>query len=115
MDTIPGLVAMLTPAGEVDVVNHELVEDLRAGAGRDEAVGHERDGSSDDPPRVGPVSTQAIASGMLYDFEARVGRFDGVDRWCQVRGLPHRDTSEHIARWFVLLTDIDAGSAPRRR
>ena len=45
MDTIPGLVAMLTPAGEVDVVNHELVEDSRPGAGGDEAVGHERDGS----------------------------------------------------------------------
>ena len=45
MDTIPGLVAMLTPAGEVDVVNHELVEDLRTRAGGDEALGHERDGS----------------------------------------------------------------------
>ena len=26
VDTIPGLVAILTPAGEVEVVNHQLVE-----------------------------------------------------------------------------------------
>ena len=26
LDTLPGLVAILTPTGEVDVVNHELVE-----------------------------------------------------------------------------------------
>jgi PAS domain S-box-containing protein len=107
MDTIPGLVAMLTPAGEVDVVNHELVE--YCGQGLDAMKQWATNGTvhADDLPRVGQVFTPAIASGTPYDFEARVRRFDGVYRWCQIRGLPHRDASEHITRWFVLLTDID--------
>ena len=107
MDTIPGLVAMLTPAGEVDVVNHELVEYCGQGLEAMKHWGTNGTVHADDLPRVGQVFTQAIASGTPYDFEARVRRFDGVYRWCQIRGLPHRDTSEHIARWFVLLTDID--------
>ena len=62
---------------------------------------------SGDLPQMVPVFTRAIVSGEPYDFEARIRRFDGVYRWCQVRGLPLRDTSGHIARWYVLLTDID--------
>ena len=37
----------------------------------------------------------------------RIRRFDGVYRWFHVRGLPLHDTSRHIARWYVLLLDID--------
>ena len=107
MDTIPGLVAMLTPAGEVDVVNHELVEYCGQGLEAMKQWGTNGTVHADDLPRVGPVFARAIASGTPYNFEARVRRFDGVYRWCQIRGLPHRDTSEHIARWYVLLTDID--------
>ena len=107
MNTIPGLVAMLTPAGEVEVVNHELVEYCGQPLEAMRQWGTNGTVHADDVPRVGPIFTQAIAAGEPYDFEARVRRFDGVYRWCQIRGLPHRDTSEHIARWYVLLTDID--------
>ena len=62
---------------------------------------------SEDLPRVIQVFTEAITSGDPYDFEARIRRFDGVYRWFQVRGLPLRDMSGHIARWYVLLSDID--------
>jgi PAS domain S-box-containing protein len=51
--------------------------------------------------------TQAIASGEPYDFEARLRRFDGAYRWFQVRGLPRRDASGAILRWYALHTDID--------
>ena len=45
VETIPGLVATLSPAGEVEFVNKGLIEVLRSGTGGDETVGHERDGS----------------------------------------------------------------------
>src|SRR5262249_17802862 len=54
-----------------------------------------------------PLFAQAIAAGDPYDFEARIRRFDGAYRWCQVRGLPLRDAAARIVRWFVVLTDID--------
>jgi PAS domain S-box-containing protein len=61
----------------------------------------------EDLPRILPVFTQAIAAGDPYDFEARIRRFDGDYRWFQVRGLPLHDTSGHLIRWYVLLSNID--------
>ena len=107
VDTIPGLVAMLTPAGEVEVVNHELVAYCGQTLDAMKQWGTNGTVYSGDLPQMVPVFTRAIVSGEPYDFEARIRRFDGVYRWCQVRGLPLRDTSGHIARWYVLLTDID--------
>ena len=105
--TIPGLVAILTPAGEVDVVNDELVEYCGQPLEAMKQWGTNGTVHTDDLPRVGQVFTQAIASGNPYDFEARIRRFDGVYHWCQVRGLPFRDPSGRILRWYVLLSDID--------
>ena len=107
MDTIPGLVAMLTPAGEVDVVNQQLVEYFGQPLEALKQWGTNGTVHSDDLPHVAQVFTKAITSGEPYDFEARIRRFDGVYRWFQVRGLPLRDRGQHIARWYVLLTDID--------
>ena len=105
--TIPGLVAILTPAGEVDVVNHELVEYCGQPLEAMKQWGTNGTVHADDLPHVVQVFTQAITSGDSYDFEARIRRFDGVYRWCQVRGLPFRDPSGRIVRWYVLLSDID--------
>jgi PAS domain S-box-containing protein len=107
VDTIPGLVATLTAAGEVDAVNQELVEYCGQPLEAMRQWGTNGTVHSDDLPHVGQVFTQAIAAGDPYDFEARIRRFDGIYRWCQVRGLPLRDTNGHIARWYVVLTDID--------
>src|SRR5262249_22173730 len=61
----------------------------------------------EDRPRVFEVLGPAIASGQPYEFEARIRRFDGDYRWFQVRGLPLRDTRGEVARWYVLLSDVD--------
>jgi PAS domain S-box-containing protein len=107
LDTIPGLVAMLTPTGEVDAVNHELVEYCGQPLEAMKQWGTNGTVHSADLPDIVPVFSQAIASGKPYDFEARIRRFDGVYRWCQVRGLPLCDASGYVSRWYVLLTDID--------
>jgi PAS domain S-box-containing protein len=107
VDTIPGLVAILTPVGEVDVVNRELVE--YCGQRLEAMKGWGANGTvhPDDLPHVGQIFGPAIAAGTPYDFDARIRRFDGVYRWCQVRGLPLRDSNGGITRWYVVLTDID--------
>jgi PAS domain S-box-containing protein len=107
VDTIPGLVATLTPAGEVELVNDELIEYCGQGLEAMKQWGTNGTMHADDLPRIAPAFAHAIASCEPYDFEARIRRFDGVYRWLQVRGFPLRDTSEHIVRWYVLLTDID--------
>jgi PAS domain S-box-containing protein len=107
VDGIPGLVSLLTPTGEVELVNPQLaeycgrtLEELKCW-GTSDAVHIE------DLPRVVQIFTQSIASGNPYDFEARLRRFDGVYRWFQVRGVPVRDTNGRIVRWCSLNTDID--------
>src|SRR5229473_2535248 len=107
VDSIPGLVSLLSPAGDVECVNPQLVEY----SGRTlEELRHW--GTSDtfhaeDLSCVVQLFSRSMASGNPYDFEARLRRFDGVYRWFHVRGLPLRDANGRIFRWCSLLTDID--------
>src|SRR5215471_15085091 len=108
LDAIPGLVAILTPGGEVDAVNHELIAYCGQPLEAMRQWGTNGTVHAEDLPRVATVFASAIAAGEAYDFDARIRRFDGVYRWNQVRGLPFRDSSGRILRWYVLLSDIDA-------
>jgi PAS domain S-box-containing protein len=105
VDSIHGLVAAFTPAGEVDYVNRQVreyfgltLEELK----RWGDVTH-----PDDLPRVVDLFTRSITSGEPFEFEVRARRFDGVYRWFQSRGYPLRDSNGQIARWYNLLIDID--------
>ena len=107
VDSIPGLVALLTPAGEVEVVNPQLVEYCGRTLEELRLWGTSDTVHTEDLPRVVQVFTGSITSGNPYDFETRIRRFDGVYRWFQVRGLPVRDANGRILRWCALHTDID--------
>jgi len=107
VETIPGMVAILTPAAEVEAVNRQLVE--YCGQPLEAMRQWSTNGTihSEDLSRITRAFTHSGASGEPYDFEARLRRFDGAYRWFQVRGLPLHDTSGEIVRWYVLLSDID--------
>jgi PAS domain S-box-containing protein len=107
VDSIPGLVALLTPAGEVEVVNPQLVEYCGRTLEELKLWGTSDTVHAEDLPRVVQLFTGSITSGNPYDFETRIRRFDGVYRWFQVRGLPVRDANGRILRWCALHTDID--------
>ena len=107
VDGIPGFVALLTPTGEVALVNPQLVEYCGRRLEELRLWGTSDTIHAEDLPRVVQVFARSIASGNPYDFEARLRRFDGIYRWFQVRGLPVRDADGRILRWCSLLTDID--------
>ena len=107
VDSIPGLVALLTPAGEVELVNPQLVEycgrtleELRLWGTNDTL-------HAEDLPRVVELFSQSITTGNPHDFETRLRRSDGEYRWFHVRGVPVRDANGRILCWCSLLTDID--------
>src|SRR2546430_399097 len=104
---IPGLVAILTPAGSVAAPSGQLIE--YCGRTLEELKQRGVSGTvhPDDLPRVIQIFTRAIASGEPHHYEARLRRFDGAYRWFQVRGLPRRDASGTLLRWYILNTDID--------
>ena len=107
VDSIPGLVATLTPAGEVEGVNNQVLEYCGRTLEELKQWGTSDTVHPEDLPRVIEVITQSMASGDPYEIEERIRRFDGVYRWFQVRGLPLRDSNGRIVRWYDLLTDID--------
>jgi PAS domain S-box-containing protein len=106
-DGIAGLVSILAPAGEVEAANRQFLEYFGRSLewiknwGTNDAVHPE------DFPRVVEFFTKAMASGIPYQHELRLRRFDGEYRWFEARGVPIRDDSGRIARWYILLTDIE--------
>jgi PAS domain S-box-containing protein len=97
----------MAPNGELETVNRQVfvyfgrsLEELKNWTTSD-AV------HPDDLPHVIELFTRAVASGIPYYYEQRLRRFDSEYRWFDVRGLPIRDDSERIARWYVLATDIE--------
>jgi PAS domain S-box-containing protein len=49
----------------------------------------------------------AVTSGTRFDAEFRIGRADGRFGWFKSRGVPIRDRSGKVVRWFGTCTDID--------
>lgn len=107
IDGIAGLIAIMTPNGELETVNRQVFEyfgrslEWLKNWGTNDAVHPE------DLPHVVEIFTRAVVSGTPYHYDQRLRRFDGEYRWFDVRGRPIRDDSGRIARWYVLLTDID--------
>ena len=107
VDSIPGLIAAFTPSGELEFVNRPILEYF--GKTFDELKRWGTGGLThpEDLPRAVELFTQSMVSGDPFEIELRARRFDGVYRWFQSRGLPLRDTSGQIVRWYNLLIDID--------
>ena len=107
VDSIPALIALMTPTGNVEIVNEQVVTYF----GRSfEEMKNWRFSDAVHPDELQHVTETfgvSLATGQLYEIEHRLRRFDGVYRWFQARGLPLRDTNGQIVRWYVLLTDID--------
>jgi len=102
IDTIPGFVCTLSAAGEVELVNRQVLEyfgktmeELKNWATSN--VVH-----PDDLPCVVDSWKHSIETGQPYDLELRQRRADGVYRWFQSRALPTRDTEGRITGWYML-------------
>jgi PAS domain S-box-containing protein len=107
IDGIAGLVAIMTAEGEVEFVNSHMLEyfgktleDLKGWTTSD-AV------HPDDLPNAVAAWMHSVETGVPYDVDHRLRRFDGAYRWFHSRGLSLRNAEGRIVRWYNLLTDID--------
>ena len=107
LDNIPGLVALLSATGDVELVNRQVLEDFGQTLEELRQWGTNDTVHPDDLPHVIEAFSRSIASGTPYDISQRFRRSDGVYRWFDNSGFPLRDANGHIVRWCVLLTDID--------
>ncbi|MGD0474726.1 MAG: PAS domain-containing protein [Candidatus Velthaea sp.] len=107
IDSIPGLLCTMSPSGEVELFNRQVLEyfgktpEELKGWATSEAV------HPDDQSRVIAAFANSATAGTPYEVKCRFRRADGVYRWFQVRGLPVRDADARITVWYDLLTDID--------
>jgi len=107
VDSIPGFVATMNAAGELEVVNRQssqyfgkTIDELKNWATND-AI------HPDDLQRVIRTLDQGVAAGRPFEYETRARRADGVYRWHQGRCQPQRDEAGRIVRWYILVTDIN--------
>jgi PAS domain S-box-containing protein len=105
VDTIPGMVHTMTATGQVEFVSRQVLDFF--GKTLEALNDWEPLVHPDDRSQVVERWTRSIATGEPFDSEHRVLRADGTYRWLRARGLPLRDTSGNIVRWYNLLTDAD--------
>ncbi|ROM72905.1 histidine kinase [Pseudomonas brassicacearum] len=107
IDNVPALVSLMTPTGELECVNiHNLeymgvtLEELRGWAASE--IVH-----IEDRPGVIDSWAQAVSTGEPYRRELRIRRADGAYHWFVANGMPMRDESGRITRWWIITLDID--------
>ncbi|MGA2537274.1 MAG: PAS domain S-box protein [Terracidiphilus sp.] len=107
VNSIPGLICTMSPAGEIEQLNEPLLEYF--GKTPEELKGWKMTDAvhPDDLPDVIKSYTHSVTTGTPYAIEHRCRRADGVYRWFQVRASAVRDADGHITGWYVLLTDIE--------
>ena len=107
VDSVPGLVVVLSSTGDVEHVNRQVLEyfgvtltEMKAWRANDTV-------HPDDRQQVIDTLADAISTGSSFKVEHRLRRRDGRYLWFQARGLPLRPTDDRIGRWNVLLTEIE--------
>jgi len=107
VDGIAGLVAIMTPDGEVEFANNQVLEYF--GKTLEELKGWTTSDAvhPDDLPQAVAAWMHSVKTGDPYDVDHRLRRADGAYRWFHSRGLSLRDAEGRIVRWYNLLTDID--------
>jgi PAS domain S-box-containing protein len=107
IDSIPGLVSIMSAAGELEFVNRQLLqyfdrslEELKGWATTD-AV------HPDDLARTISGWRRAVESGRPVDLEHRLRRGDGVYNWFHFCATPLRDATGRVSRWYALLTNTE--------
>jgi formate hydrogenlyase transcriptional activator len=107
IETIPGLVAIMSPQGAVEFVSRRVLDYF--GKSQEELQDWSKTDAvhPEDLPRILALWRISLESGAPYEAEHRLRRADGVYRWFVSRGLPFLGGNGAILRWCNLLTDID--------
>ncbi len=107
-DSIPALVALMTPAGELEIVNRQTLEYFGATL---EELKNRSPADLIHPDDLSNLLAAGrggeVQTGQSYDHEARLRRADGTYRWFQIRAFPLRDREGHVVLWYLFQTDVD--------
>jgi len=106
VDGIAAQVSTMSPTGELEFVNQQVLdysgrslEELKGWRATDTIHPEDRD-------RVAAALEECLRTGLPYEHEKRLRRFDGAYHWFRARGRPVRDAQGRIVRWYIVLTDV---------
>lgn len=105
-DSMPQIVWTARADGQVDYWNKQWYEFTGQAEGYGDSswmpILH-----PDDRERTVEAWHKAVSAGVPYQMEYRFkDRIDGGYRWFLAKGLPIRDESNHVVKWFGTCTDI---------
>jgi len=107
IDGIAAQVVAMTPEGEVEFINQQVVEYFGKTPEELKECWTSDATHPDDRDAAVAAWTEAVENGHPYEIDHRLRRHDGVYRWFRMRGRPSRDGQGRVVRWYVVLTDID--------
>ena len=106
LDSIPTLVWRAGPEGIPDFLNQPALDYTGLSFDQTE-TGWPRAFHPDDKKGMLVRWSAIRQSGMPGGLEARLRRFDGEYRWFLFQGVPLRDESGNIVKWYGSSTDIE--------
>jgi len=105
IDNLPGLVSTMTPTGEIDFANGQLLDYL--GVRLEQLQDLQPFVHEADRAMVIERWKQSIESGQPFDADYRLRRSDGVYRWFHGHGVPTHAQDGSIVGWCSLVVDIE--------
>jgi len=107
VDSIPAIVWRALPDGSNSYANSRFVEYVGMPAEQIAGSGWQAAVHPDDLERHKAKWLASAASGEPHENDVRFLRADGQYRWQLCRGIPVRDETGNIVRWYGVLTDIE--------
>jgi PAS domain S-box-containing protein len=106
-DSVPQMVWMCTPDGLNVYFNQRWVDYTGMSLAESYGRGWNTPFHPDDRQPAWNAWNHATETGETYRIESRLRAADGSYRWFLMRGMPLRDASGRIVKWFGTCTDID--------
>jgi PAS domain S-box-containing protein len=106
-ELVPQLVWMCTPDGLNVYFNQRWVDYTGLTLEESYGRGWNTPFHLDDKQPAWKAWNHAVATGDTYSIECRLRRADGAYRWFLIRGVPLRDATGSIVKWFGTCTDIE--------
>lgn len=106
-EAMPQIVWVTRPDGWNIYFNQQWVD--YTGLTLEESCGHgwSKPFHPDDRQRALDAWQHAVTQNAIYELECRLRRADGAYKWWLIRGVPLRDESGTVLKWFGTCTDID--------
>jgi PAS domain S-box-containing protein len=106
-ESMPQLVWICLPDGLNVYFNHQWVEYTGLSLAESRGTGWIVPFHPDDRQLAWDAWRQAAQNGGFYGLECRLRRLDGHYRWWLIRGIPQRNASGEILKWYGTCTDIN--------